>query len=100
LSPARLVEATRHRLVIEADTPAAGLMVVSEAFYPGWRATVDGAPAPLLRADYAFRGVALAPGHHRVELDYRSRATEAGLALSALGLLALWALGRAPRKVL
>jgi hypothetical protein len=89
---ARLVEAKRHRLRIEADLDAAGVLVVSETAYPGWSATVDGAPAELLHADYAFRGVALARGHHVIEMRFRSRPTQLGLLLAALGILALIAL--------
>jgi hypothetical protein len=95
--PATVVSAERHRVVVEADTPVPGILVLSESWYPGWSVTVDGKPAPLLRADYAFRGVALAPGKHRVEMRFRSLPTKIGLALSGLGLLgllALWLRGR------
>lgn len=94
LVPAPLVRAERYRLVISADTPAAGVLVVSETSYPGWTATVDGQPAPLLHADYAFRGVALPAGRHIVEMRFRSRPLELGLLLSGLGLLLLGGLWR------
>src|SRR5262249_29011975 len=89
LVPAKVVAQERHRLVVEADTSAPGVLVVSDTWYPGWSVTVDGKPAPLLRADYAFRGVALGPGKHVVEMRFSSRPTQIGLALSALGLLVL-----------
>ena len=89
LTPAPLTVAERQRLVIEADAPAPGILVVSETWYPGWSVTVDGKPAPLLRADHALRGVALPAGHHAVEMRFRSRPTQLGLALAALGLLGL-----------
>jgi hypothetical protein len=89
LEPARLTVAERHRVVVEADVTSPGVLVLSETWYPGWRVTVDGAPARLLRADYAFRGVALPAGHHVVEFRFRSRPAVAGLLLSALGLLLL-----------
>src|SRR5262249_18772725 len=73
---ARLISARRHQLVIDTDDPLPGILMVSEVHYPGWSVTVDGAPARLLRADWTFRGVALSPGHHRVEMRYRSRPTE------------------------
>jgi len=89
LEPARVVEVVRDRMVIEAESAAPGILVVSEAHYPGWRATVDGEPAELLRADYALRGVALPAGRHRVELRYVSTPVRAGLALSLAGFAAL-----------
>ncbi len=84
---AKIVATTRHSLTIDTDDRAPGLLIVSDVHYPGWSVTVDGQPVKLLRADWAFRGVALPAGHHRVEMRYRSRAVEAGLALSALGLV-------------
>ena len=50
-----------------------GILVLSEAWFPGWVATVDDAPAEILRADYVLRGVALAAGSHRVRFEYRPR---------------------------
>jgi hypothetical protein len=95
---ARLTVGERHYLRIEADAGAPGILVVSEVMYPGWSATLDGKPVPLLYADYAFRGVALPAGHHVVEMRFRSRPTEIGLWLSALGLVALIALGSLGRR--
>ncbi|MEM7305541.1 MAG: YfhO family protein [Planctomycetota bacterium] len=53
---------------VECDGPA--LLVVVESAAPGWRASVDGEPAELHRADHAFLGVELEAGAHRVELRY------------------------------
>jgi hypothetical protein len=79
----------RERVVLEAETDRPGVLVISEVYYPGWRALVDGRPAPLLRADYALRAVALGPGRHTVELRYESRPAIAGIftSLAALALL-------------
>lgn len=98
IEPARIVEDWRGRLRISADASAPGILVVADADYPGWEARVDGAAQPLLRADYALRGVALPAGHHEVELRYRPRAVYGGLAVSLLAMLALIglaAIGRA-----
>jgi hypothetical protein len=71
-----------------------GYMVVADAFDPGWRATVDGREAPVLRANVAFRAVPVPAGSHVVELTYRPREVRVGLILSAAAVLAclLWAL--------
>ncbi len=58
-------------------------------YYPGWEATVDGTPTRILRADYAFLAVPLPAGATSVVLAYRPATFRAGLALSALGLVAL-----------
>ncbi len=99
LTPAQIVEASRTRMVVDAEVGSpAGVLVVSEAHYPGWSVTVDGAPAPLMRADYALRGVPLAPGHHRVVFSYASAPLRTGLLVSFFGLLVLAALGLVRRR--
>jgi hypothetical protein len=96
--PASIVALERHRVVVEADTPTPGILVLADTWYPGWHVTVDGVAAPLLRADYALRGVALPVGHHVVTFTFRSRPTAIGLLLSALGLVALVAIGVIGRR--
>ena len=44
---------------------------MADCWYPGWRARVDGKPAPLFPAELAFMGLRLGPGAHRVELSFR-----------------------------
>lgn len=55
---------------IEAESPAEGILVLSEVFYPGWRATVDGTETEILRTDYNLRGIVFPPGRHRVEFRF------------------------------
>jgi hypothetical protein len=81
------VRPDRVRAEVEANVPA--WLVMVDAFDPGWRARVDGVPAPLLRANVAFRAVAVPAGRHRVELTYRPSGVGAGLAISGLAALAL-----------
>ena len=77
------------RIRIEATAPRGGYLVLADAWDPGWRVTVDGQAAPLLRANVAFRGVALPPGAHRVEWLYRPAPATAGALLSLLSLAAI-----------
>jgi hypothetical protein len=84
-------------VAIETGTPGTSFLVLSDIFYPGWRATVDGRPADVVRTDYVLRGLWLTPGAHSIRLEFRPPAVGAGLALSALAVLSLavWgALGR------
>ncbi len=75
-------------LSLDVSAGADGLLVVSEIWDAGWRATVDGQPAPLIRADGVLMGVPLSAGTHAVELRYQPREFRWGGWLSLVGLLA------------
>jgi hypothetical protein len=75
--------------VADVDAPREGLVVVLDPWFPGWSATVDGAPAPLLRANYAFMAVPVHAGRHTVRLSYFPRRFLPGLALAILAAAAL-----------
>jgi hypothetical protein len=85
-----------ERVVATVAAPAEGWLLFSDAWYPGWEATVDGQPAPVERADILFRAVAVPAGEHRVELVYRPASFRWGavISLGALVLLLLGCLGR------
>lgn len=74
----------------DVSVPRPGYLVLSDAYYSGWRVTVNGAETELLRANWLFRGVALSAGRQRVEFRYRPASLHAGLALSILSLLILF----------
>jgi hypothetical protein len=75
------------RIGVNAARP--GLLVLSDAYYPGWEATVDGEPAEIVRANALFRGVFVPEGQSEVEFHYRPLSVRGGLLISILGLL-LW----------
>jgi hypothetical protein len=80
-----------ERVVLETESAAPALLVLAEAWYPGWTATIDGAPAPCVPANAWMRAVEVPAGTHRVELRFRSRwlGPGAGLALLTAGVLGL-----------
>lgn len=86
-SSAHLTTAEANRLVIETNSAAPSVLVVSEANYPGWAATVDGQPAPIHTADFLLRGIALPAGAHRVEMRYTAPGARTGAIISLLTLL-------------
>lgn len=78
-----------ERVAVDVDAAADGYVVFAEVAYPGWRATVDGTPAPIERANFAFRAVRVPPGEHRVELVFEPATWRLGLAISLASLVAL-----------
>ncbi len=77
---------TPDRVEVLAELGAAGWLVLSDAWDPGWRAEVDGSPAAIERADTCFRAVALGPGRHTVTFAYVPRAFHLGLLLTGVAL--------------
>jgi len=65
---------------VQAGEPV--LAVIAQTYYHWWRVEIDGRPAPLLRANFAFQAVAVPPGTHQVHLWYEDRAFEVGAAIS------------------
>jgi hypothetical protein len=70
-----------------------GMLVVSDNWYPGWRADIDGKPAGIWKANITIRGVVVGPGRHIVTMRYRPFSVYFGLFLTLLGLAAAIALG-------
>jgi hypothetical protein len=83
-SPVQAVELSPSRLVLDVSPGADGLLVISQPFYPGWRAKVDGQEVPISRVDYLIQGVPVTAGSHRVELTYHLALWPAAISLVAL----------------
>jgi uncharacterized membrane protein YfhO len=78
---------SENELQVRVSAQRSSLLVLSETFYPAWRAYVDGRPAHIYRANYLFRAVAVPSGDHLVELRYESAAFQLGLLISAATLI-------------
>jgi hypothetical protein len=88
---ARVVSYEPDDVVIDASLSRPGFLLLLDTYFPGWSATVNGKPAPILRADYNFRAVSLPAGEWTVRFSYRPASLRLGMCLCALGLLALGA---------
>ncbi len=97
-SPVQPVEYQPEQVTLDVTLDAPGVLVLADTWYPGWQASVDGAPAALLRANYMFRGVLLSAGQHRVQLEFRPATLRRGagisltaaLMLATMAALAIW----------
>ena len=74
---------------IATKSNADSLLFLSDTFFPGWRAYVDGRETPILRADYAFRSIVVPSGIHTVIFSYWSSEFVYGGIISLVGLLLL-----------
>ncbi len=86
-SSARVIAFTPNEIRVEVDAVADGLLVLSEIYYPGWRASIDGASARLIQTDGLLRGIPVPQGHHTVRVWYAPASVRVGLVISALALV-------------
>jgi hypothetical protein len=78
-----------HRIELQANNSTAGFLVLSEIYYRGWEAWVDGVRVPVERVNFTLRGVELSPGNHKIELVFRAPSLRTGAVYSAIGMLLL-----------
>lgn len=83
-----------HRIELRVNLDVPGYLILTDSYYPGWSAEVDGEPATIHRADLYFRAIALEPGEHRLTLQYEPRSAYLGMAISVIAWLA-WGLSLA-----
>lgn len=85
----RIVKLQPNSVVLQAELPRPGFVVMLDRFDPNWHASVDGKETPVFRANQLFRAVRIEAGQHEVRFDYRQRGLGAGFAVSLATLTAL-----------
>lgn len=78
-----------ERIELSLTARTRSLLVVTDTFYPGWKAFVDGRAVPIYMTNILFRGIEIEPGVHRVIMVYEPDSLAAGIRLSLLGAAAL-----------
>jgi hypothetical protein len=86
---ATIISYQPERIEIEVEASSPGYLVLTDAWYPGWKATADGEPVPMHRADILFRAVAVKAGQHRVVFIFRPVSLHIGAGVSLAGLTGL-----------
>jgi hypothetical protein len=96
LSYVRITSYRPNHLVYESSSGQGGVVVFSEIYYPGWKATIDGQPAEIGRANYILRAMNIPAGKHTIEMRFdptslkvTERIAYGGLALLLIGIMAL-----------
>ena len=85
----KVVDYEATAVTVAVASPKAGILVLSDTFYPGWAASLDGVSVPLLRADGVLRAVGFEPGNHIVRFMFRPTSVYVGAAitLATLGVV-------------
>jgi hypothetical protein len=86
-------EESLNRLVIHVQASTEGWLLLSDVWYPGWRAQVDGTSTQIVHGDYLFRAVQVPVGEHQVVFTYQPLSFWLGALVSLLGwmiLVVLW----------
>jgi hypothetical protein len=95
-----IVRASLLKADVRATEPT--LVIVAQSSYPAWRATVDGATAPLLQANLAFQAVPVSAGNHQLQLLYSDQWLKIGAGISAvslaIGIAAAFLLGKSRNR--
>jgi hypothetical protein len=96
---ASVIEQRPGYWLVQTESRGEALLVIDEAYYPGWQARVDGRPAEVLQADVMLRAVCVPPGEHVVEWVFSPtlHALGAAISVASLGLVA-WAVVTERRK--
>lgn len=84
------IEVTKYeaeKVTISATTSKEGLLVLSDAYYPGWHAYIDGIEVPIYRANYIMRAISLPKGNHDIEFRYEPLSVFLGLIISFTTLI-------------
>ncbi len=77
------------KLFLEVNNSQPGYLVIADVWYPGWQATVDGEPTPVLHANYLFKAIGLPSGTHDVIIAYKPKLFYFGAVFSGLAFVGL-----------
>lgn len=80
-------------IIIKTELKNEGFLVISDSFYPGWKATVDGKPQEILPANYLVRALEMTPGNHTIRLFYDPLPFKIGAIITGLTFLSLFSFG-------
>ncbi len=86
---AEIVSAEPDRVVVRTTANRPALLVLSDNYYDGWRATVNGAEVPVYRANHAFRGVRVESGESEVVFEFHPAGLDTGFYVYIAGMAAL-----------
>ncbi|HVT01015.1 MAG TPA: YfhO family protein [Patescibacteria group bacterium] len=88
---ATITSYTPNKIVVDVEAKKKSLLVLSDPYYPGWKAVVNGKPSKIYRTDYALRGVIIPEGKSSIAFTYDPESFKIGLAIGFIGLILTFA---------
>ncbi|OGP91872.1 MAG: hypothetical protein A2157_06335, partial [Deltaproteobacteria bacterium RBG_16_47_11] len=88
-----IVSETNNRLLIRVKAAQNAFLVLSDTYFPGWKAYLDGKPVKIFRANYNFRAVSIPPGKHEVKFVYHPMSVKLGVLVTSLGIIGILVMG-------
>jgi uncharacterized membrane protein YfhO len=70
LNKVEFINYSENKIILSVETSKKGVLVLTDNYYPGWKATVDGKESEILKTDYSFRGLAVPSGKHIIEFTF------------------------------
>jgi hypothetical protein len=92
VAAARISHIDKTSMEILTDAESQSFLVLSDVYYPGWKAAVDGKWTHIFQTDYVLRGVVVPPGKHVVRFEFRPGSFYLGAGISAVSLFLLFSL--------
>jgi len=92
-----IVSETNNRLLIHVKAAQNAFLVLSDTYFPGWKAYLDGKPVKIFRANYNFRAVSIPPGKHEVKFVYHPLSVKLGVLVTCLGIIGILVMGLSSR---
>jgi hypothetical protein len=93
-----ILSESNNRIRLVSKSAEDSFLVLSDTYYPGWEALVDGKKTKIYRADYTFRAIPLSAGTHRVEFAYDPLSFKLGVGVTLLGIVGCVVIGLATRR--
>ena len=93
-----LISESNNRLRLKVKTTENALLVLSDTYFPGWKALVNGTEKKIYRVNYTFRALSLGPGTYSVEFIYDPWSVKLGALITFVGILGCGVIGKISRK--
>ena len=86
---AKIISYTPNKIIIETQSNKDAILVLSDNYYPGWHAKINGGEREVLRANYAFRGIAVSKGTNTIEMFYYPQSFRWGIIIALFGVTSI-----------